>query len=186
MPECLDVGHRWRHLLKCVWRRLIGLVSVGKALLCCKFLLAQDELPMNAQLSTPSLSLDTKSNWAVIYNQKISFKNRHTPLGLNSLIRQYPLWYVCVHEGIWFKVSVQKASVRKRTPSLVWNQGCQTIEDIQKILVVQYNVLLGAWSKNGFSRMSLDFGSVLICERVFFYHFSPLIFGDDKKPFSLP
>ena len=149
MPGCLDVGHRWRHLLKCVWRRLIGLVSVGKALLCCKFLLAQDELPMNAQLSTPSLSLDTKSNWAVIYNQKISFKNRHTPLGLNPLIRQYPLWYVCVQEGIWFKVSIQKASVRKWTPSLVWNQRCQ-IEDIQKILVIQYNILLGAWSKMDF------------------------------------
>lgn len=150
MPECLDVGHRWRHLLKCVWRRLIGLVSVGKALLCCKFLLAQDELPMNAQLSTPSLSLDTKSNWAVIYNQKISFKNRHTPLGLNSLIRQNPLWYVCVHEGISFKVPIQKAPVQKQTPSLVWNLSCQTIEDIQKILVTWYNVLMGAWSKMDF------------------------------------
>lgn len=73
MPKCLDVGHRWEQLLKCVWRRLIGLVTIGEALLCCKFLPAQDELRMNAHLSTPSLSFDTTSNWEVICNQKISF-----------------------------------------------------------------------------------------------------------------
>lgn len=103
------------------------------------------------------------------------FKNRHTPLGLNSLIRQYPLWYVCVHEGIWFKVSIQKASVQKQTPSLVWNQGYQTIEDIQEIYCSA-----GGLIKNEYSWMPSDFGSVFICEK-FFHYSSPFFFSDDKK-----